>query len=199
MGVVCPIIKSLLIASFIAILLILILTANSSSAQGTRPAGILVGQKVPDDILRVPLVVVNEDSLSILMLKDFEGKAIILDFWASWCPPCLRAMPKLDSIYHKKRGSLKVLMINCDSSDKGFESIIAFMRKYMLEHSSFSTPLLTKNKDLMSFFSISQVPHYVWIGADGYVKATTTEKEITLDNINAFISGTSLSLNPKTK
>lgn len=198
-GLLCLIVKSFLVCMFISLLLIMLLTANSSSAQGTRPAGILVGHKLPDKILHSALTKVSNDTLSTVMLKDFEGKAVILDFWTSWCAPCLRAMPGLDQIYAEKRGSLQVLMINCDSSHKGFESSIAFIRKFMHSNPSFSTPLLLNNKDLISFFAISEVPHYIWIGADGYVKAITSEKEITSDNIDAFLSGATLSLTSKTK
>lgn len=39
-------------------------------------------------------------------LKDFEGKVIILDFWATWCAPCIKEMPILQDLYntHKERG-----------------------------------------------------------------------------------------------
>ena len=46
-------------------------------------------------------------------LKDFEGKLILLNFWATWCAPCKKEMPSLDILQNKKNlNNLKIFPIN---------------------------------------------------------------------------------------
>jgi len=50
-------------------------------------------------------------------LKDFAGKPVIINFWATWCVPCIKEMPELESFWHKKRADgLELLMINLKES-----------------------------------------------------------------------------------
>jgi thiol-disulfide isomerase/thioredoxin len=50
-------------------------------------------------------------------LRDFAGKPVIINFWATWCAPCIKEMPELESFYFKKKGDgLELLMINLKES-----------------------------------------------------------------------------------
>ena len=56
-----------------------------------------------------------------LDVKDYQGKLILLNFWATWCSPCKEEMPSLDSLQsHKDLNNLKIFPINVgkDSSEK---------------------------------------------------------------------------------
>ena len=46
-------------------------------------------------------------------LKDFHGKVVLLNFWATWCPPCRREMPSMERLYQKFNGdNFTVIAIN---------------------------------------------------------------------------------------
>ena len=67
------------------------------------------------------------DTLSV-DLTDYEGKVVILDFWASWCVPCRRSFPWLDKMQHKYREQgLVVIGVNLDAEPAAAES---FLRDY---------------------------------------------------------------------
>ncbi len=44
-------------------------------------------------------------------LSDYRGKTVILNFWATWCPPCRKEMPSMQRAWNKLKGSGKVIMI----------------------------------------------------------------------------------------
>ena len=45
-------------------------------------------------------------------LSDFEGRPLVVNYWASWCLPCLAEMPGFEEVYQRHRGSLEFLGIN---------------------------------------------------------------------------------------
>jgi len=63
-----------------------------------------------------------------LSLKDFRGKIVMLNFWASWCDPCREEMPSMERLYQEFRDKgFVVLAVNV--RDKR-EDALAFMRKF---------------------------------------------------------------------
>lgn len=57
-------------------------------------------------------------------LKDYQGKVIMLNFWATWCPPCVREMPSMERLQQKIGGeSFKVVAIN---QMEDFDQVFAF-------------------------------------------------------------------------
>lgn len=47
--------------------------------------------------------------------KAFQGKVILLDFWATWCPPCIKSMPYFNSLHHELApAGFEVVAINVD-------------------------------------------------------------------------------------
>ncbi|MDA3844436.1 MAG: TlpA disulfide reductase family protein [Candidatus Kapabacteria bacterium] len=60
-----------------------------------------------------------------ISLKDFKGKVIILDFWASWCGPCVKELPFLSELYNKyKDQGLEVVAVNIDKRSKNAKKFL---------------------------------------------------------------------------
>ena len=64
--------------------------------------------------------IIFEDFLgNEINLKDFRGKLLIVNFWATWCAPCKKEMPSLDSLYQDKNfKNLKILTVNMEQPNK---------------------------------------------------------------------------------
>ncbi len=87
-----------------------------------RPAAphpLEIGEKVPNFILpRVP-----EGAIA---LSDFRGKVVVLNFWASWCPPCVDETPSLESFARQVQGhGIVVLGVSVDSDYSALQKFIA--------------------------------------------------------------------------
>lgn len=88
------------------LLMLCSLTLAAASPAETRTAG---------DERRAPHFSVRGLDGRVLRLSDFKGRAVIVDFWATWCLPCRASMPHLDSLQqrYEQRG-LVVLGLSID-------------------------------------------------------------------------------------
>lgn len=78
----------------------------------------------------------------ILNLEDLKGKVIFLNFWATWCPPCLAEMPSIEKLYQKYKDDAKVAFVMVEA-DGNFAKANAFMTK-----KEYSFPIYTFHSNL---------------------------------------------------
>jgi peroxiredoxin/outer membrane lipoprotein-sorting protein len=122
-----------------------------------NPADALVGQEAP--AFKVTGLDGKEVSLS-----DLKGKVIVLDFWATWCPPCRASLPHLNKLYDEKKGEgLQVFAVD-QQEDK--DKVQSFVDKTKL-----TVPvLLDANGGVGEKYKVNGIPETVVIGKDGKVK-----------------------------
>jgi len=103
-------------------------------------------------------------------LSDDLGKhVIILDFWATWCKPCLRELPHINEIYEKyKDQGLKVYAVSVDDASAK-SRIKPTMKRY-----KFDMPILLDpaSETLRKYNPSKNVPFLVVIGSDGDILRT---------------------------
>jgi thiol-disulfide isomerase/thioredoxin len=83
------------------------------TSQVARPVGDYAARRLEGS--PAPFFEVTDLDGRKVTLDDFEGKPVVIDFWATWCPPCLESMPRLDALDQRYGASgLVVLGMNMD-------------------------------------------------------------------------------------
>lgn len=121
-------------------------------------------------------------------LEDLRGEIVVLDFWATWCGPCMRAMPEIQKVHEKFDGQ-KVRIIGVNQGER-LEDVAN-----MLEEKKFTfTQVLDSDSTVGDSFSVSGIPQTVVIDAEGVVQAVhvgySPTLEVTLnDQIEKLLRG----------
>ena len=96
-----------------------------------------------------------------LQLDEYEGKVVMLDFWASWCVPCRRSFPWMNEMQEKyaDRG-LVIIAVNLDNN---LDDAASFLREYPAKFRIF----YDKDRSLAREFEVQAMPTSYLIGRDG--------------------------------
>jgi thiol-disulfide isomerase/thioredoxin len=98
-------------------------------------------------------------------LEDLRGKTVVLDFWGTWCKPCLMATPDLLKL-HKKFAEQDVVFIGVAVNDQE-ASWSDYIEKFNLDWPQF----LDKSRKMATPFAVVAYPTYIVIDGDGIVRA----------------------------
>lgn len=101
------------------------------------------------------------DSDERINVADFEGKVVLVDFWETWCVPCLQAMPTFQQIIEDYPDQFVVLAVSPGWSDTP-EDVIKFR-----EENGFSFVFVLDDTDVATKLEITGIPYKVFIGPDG--------------------------------
>ncbi len=110
----------------------------------------------------VPDFILKDLSQKKVKLADFKGKVVILNFFATWCPPCRMEIPELVKLYRlNKEKGLVVLGISLDE-DVPLQGLMTFVKDMKITY-----PILMGSKDVLEKYEISGVPTTILINRDG--------------------------------
>lgn len=98
-----------------------------------------------------------------------EGRVVVLDFWATWCGPCIAASPKLDSLQKKYRDDLVVIGVAGQSRGQ-YPEDERTIRQYMKQHKVSYSHVHDVSQGVYRSLGISAIPHVVVLSSDGVVR-----------------------------
>lgn len=144
-----------------------------------------VGDTVPD----IELTNLINYPSKTARLSDFKGKLVIIDFFATWCGPCIAALPKLQALQQKNNDAMEIVVISYEPATV----IKSFLSKNKTG-ASIHLPFVAADTVFRKYFPHKMVPHEVWIDGDRKVKAITSAAYLTQENVIAAINGKPLVL-----
>lgn len=117
------------------------------------------GEQVPNFTL--PSIHADQPAIS---MESLRGKTVYVDFWASWCAPCLKSLPLYNAMYHKyKDQGLEIVAINVDNPiEDGLDFLIDTPLDFLIP--------ADPSGETAELFEVIGMPTSYLIAPDGTVK-----------------------------
>lgn len=123
-------------------------------------------------------------------LSDYKGQLVIVDFWATWCSPCIAMLPKMDSLQRAFAGKLQVVAVTYQPDSVATPFLEHHARQ---RNTQYAFARVTDDIRLRTVFPHHAIPHYVWLQVDekgnAVVKAITDYEGIHPDHIAGLLAG----------
>lgn len=120
-------------------------------------------------------------------LSDYEGKVVIVDFWETWCGPCLQVFPAMDSLRTNYPDDFEVLAVNLNESDDK-ETVVNFAAEqgydfnFLLDVNSVAADVITLGIPFKVFFDADGNLISSELGAGSAEREYQKTKEIIEEN-----------------
>jgi peroxiredoxin len=172
--------KNTVIGGFIVAVVALMIFASSKAPR----SGIVGGggtQTAPDFALR-------DVKGNTVHLSDLRGKAVVLNFWATWCPPCREEIPWFVDL-QKKYGPQGLQIVGVSMDEGGEDAVVPFVKEMGINYK-----VLLGTSDVADLYGgVHALPTTFYIGRDGkvlnYVPGLISHHEVEL-NIKAALATT---------
>ncbi len=154
---------------YLSLLLAMLLLLGS--CQGGRHPDIRVGSAIPE--LELPTLAGE----TVSMRDDYAGRPVVLNFWATWCRPCVKEIPTLKAI--SQDSAFQVVTVAID--DDGASIVQPFVDRHGIEY-----PVLLGDKETFARFNGRAIPYTLVLDASleivsirqGYVSLRSLERDL---------------------
>jgi thiol-disulfide isomerase/thioredoxin len=102
-----------------------------------------------------------------IALSALRGQVVVLDFWATWCPPCLQMLPILHDLHAEWSGrGVTFVGVNSDGN-----LTVPELQEFLAQHPA-SYPIVLDEGDVNRLYKVRALPQLVVIGRDGTIRKT---------------------------
>lgn len=100
-----------------------------------------------------------------ISLEDLRGKIVVLDFWGTWCPPCVASIPALRSLNKKftKEPSFMLIGVSSDSDEEAW-------KEFTTKEKMIWPQFLDQQRQMQRAFNVSAFPTYIVIDHEGIIR-----------------------------
>jgi peroxiredoxin len=120
---------------------------------------------------------------------DYRGKVLLIDFWATWCTPCIVELPVLKQA-HADYGAagFEILGISVDEDPDKLRSFIESEGMTWTHVHDLSWTPRGKPEELANRFGVRQIPHTILVDPEGTILATNLRGEAMLETVRAAVA-----------
>ena len=136
---------------------------NNNTAEDYTPppeeeVGLTQGDYAPD----FELALLNGEKAK---LSDFRGQKIMLNFWATWCPPCRAEMPDMQEVFEENE--IMILAVNLTETEPGINSVESFVEDFGLTFPI----MLDEDIEVANMYQIQPIPTSFMIDSEGRIQS----------------------------
>lgn len=155
---------------FPALLSILVMTRGFGQTPPVAPA------KVPD----LPITRLLNSNRQVNRLFSLQGKLTVIDFFGTWCVPCIKALPHLSALQEKYKQELQIILVS--------EESVAKLQAFLQKQSAFSLPVVVDEQRIFTrFFQPPAYPHTIVLDANRNILSTGTADALTETAIDKWL------------
>ena len=134
-----------------------LVSSSSSRPPSEVPKSVVVGDQAPDFQL-------EDTKGSKISLSGLRGKVVLVNFWATWCPPCIEEMPSMERL-NEVMGNDDFVMLAINTEQNGRSVVADFLKK-----NPYTFPILLDDKgDVQKRYGVFKFPESFIVGKDGKV------------------------------
>lgn len=118
-------------------------------------------------------------------LSDYKGKVVIIDFWATWCPPCRKGIPDLISIQNEFKDKVVIIGISLDR-EKTIKDVPGFVKSYGINY----PVVYGDDKVVIDYGGIQSIPTAFVIDKNGNIADShvgLTDKDTYVNKIKELL------------
>ena len=98
-------------------------------------------------------------------LSDYQGKPVIVNFWATWCPPCRSEMPAFDNAYKEYKRKIRFMMVNLTTWEE--TQSVSTVKDFLLDNGYDFPAYFDTKGDAVKKYDVGSIPTTLFVDKNG--------------------------------